>query len=185
MLFFIQLNCLINCRNNALLYLNPPPLLREGFSSLTQMAFLSSPTEQRLNFHVSHYRVSHKLPSEVSYISVFYCKTTTSANDGGHDFNREQCTCSDRGSPYQNRQQQSHVAAAEDGKEDGVDHEQDVGGCQRGQQVDQTAEDQVGFVVMVFMEKVPVRHPARGQLRDGLCDTCNIRAGGVTRESRN
>lgn len=76
-------------------------------------------------------------------------------------------------SPYQNGQQQSHVSATEDGKEDSVNHQQDVGGCQRGEQVDQTAEDQVGLVVVVFMEQVPVCHPARGQLGDGLCDSCN------------
>lgn len=28
-------------------------------------------------------------------------------------------------------------------------------------------------MVVVFMEQVPVCHPARGQLGDGLCDTCN------------
>lgn len=74
---------------------------------------------------------------------------------------------------YQNRQQQSHVSSTEDGEEDGVDHQQDVGGGQRGEQVDEATEDQVGLVVVVLMEEVPVRHPARSQLSDGLCDTCN------------
>lgn len=78
-----------------------------------------------------------------------------------------------RYSPHKNRQQQSHVATAEDGKEDSVDHQQDVGGCQWREQVDQATEDQVSFVVVVFMKQVPVCHPARGQLGDGLCDTCN------------
>ncbi|TNN82906.1 hypothetical protein EYF80_006863 [Liparis tanakae] len=40
-------------------------------------------------------------------------------------------------------QQQSHVSTAEDGKEDGVEHQQDVGGGQGGEQVDQAAEDQL------------------------------------------
>lgn len=63
-------------------------------------------------------------------------------------------------SPYQNRQQQSHVAATEDGKEDSVHHQQDVGGCQWGKQVDQATENQICLVKVVFMEKVPVCHPA-------------------------
>lgn len=63
-------------------------------------------------------------------------------------------------SPYQNRQQQSHVSTTEDGKKHSVHHQQDVGGGQRGQQVDQATEDQVGFMVVVFVEEVPVRHPA-------------------------
>ena len=64
--------------------------------------------------------------------------------------------------PHQNRQQQGHVAATEDGKEDGVDHEQEVGVCEWRQQVDQATEDQVGFVVVVFMKQVPVCQPAWG-----------------------
>lgn len=27
-------------------------------------------------------------------------------------------------------------------------------------------------MVVVFVEEVPVRHPARDQLSDGFCDTC-------------
>lgn len=76
-------------------------------------------------------------------------------------------------SPYQNGQQQSHVSTTEDGKEDSVNHQQDVGGCQWGEQIDQATEDQVGLVIVVFMEQVPVCQPAGGQLCDGLCDTCN------------
>lgn len=75
--------------------------------------------------------------------------------------------------PYQNRQQQSHVSTTEDGKEDSINHQQDVGGRQRGEQVDEATEDQVRLVVVVFMEQVPVCHPARDQLGDGLCDTYN------------
>lgn len=74
---------------------------------------------------------------------------------------------------YQNRQQQSHVATTEDGEKDCVDHQQHVRSCQWGKQVDQATQDQVGFVEMVLVEKIPVCHPARGQLGDGLCDTCN------------
>lgn len=75
------------------------------------------------------------------------------------------------GLSYQNGQQQSHVSAAEDGEEDGVHHQKDVGGGQRGEQVDQAAEDQVSLVVVVFVEQVPVRHPARNQLGYRLRDT--------------
>lgn len=88
-------------------------------------------------------------------------------------------------SPYQHRQQQGHVAATEDGEEHGVNHQQDVGGGQRGEQVDQAAEDQVGFVVVVFVEEIPVRHPARGQLGDGLCDTCKTTNTGEADEGGN
>lgn len=78
-------------------------------------------------------------------------------------------------STYQNRQQQSHVASTEYGEEDSVNHQQDVGGCKWGEQVDHATEDQVGLVVVVFMEQVPVCDPARGQLGYGLCDTCEGR----------
>lgn len=83
------------------------------------------------------------------------------------------------GSPYENRQQQGHVSTAEDCKEDSVNHQQDVGGGQRGEQVDEATEDQVGLVVVVVMEQVPVCHPAGDQLGDGLCDAYN-RDGQVT-----
>lgn len=73
---------------------------------------------------------------------------------------------------YQNGEQQSHVSTTEDGKKHSVHHQQDVGSGQRGQQVDEATEDQVGFMIVVFVEEVPVCHPARHQLSDGFCDTC-------------
>lgn len=73
---------------------------------------------------------------------------------------------------YQHGQQQSHVSTTEDGKKHRIHHQQDVGSGQRGQQVDEAAEDQVGFVVVVLVKEVPVCHPARDQLSDGFCDTC-------------
>lgn len=73
---------------------------------------------------------------------------------------------------HQHGQQQGHVSSTEDGEEDGVDHQQDVGGGQRGQQVDEAAQDQVSLVVVVLVEQVPVRHPAGHQLGDGLRDPC-------------
>lgn len=77
-----------------------------------------------------------------------------------------------KGVSYENGQQQSHVSTTEDGKKHSIDHEQDVGRGQRGQQVDEAAEDQVGFVVVVFVEEVLVCHPARDELSDGFCNTC-------------
>lgn len=88
-----------------------------------------------------------------------------------------------RGS-YEHRQQQGHVSSAEDGEEDGVDHQQDVGGGQRGEQVDEAAQDQVGLVVVVLVEQVPVRHPAGHQLGDGLCDACGERQTHTHRHTR-
>ena len=76
---------------------------------------------------------------------------------------------------YQDGQQQRHVASAEYGEEDGVDHEQEVWGGERGEQVDHAAQDEVGLVVVVLVGAVPVRHPAGRQLGHSLCDAWNDR----------
>lgn len=75
-------------------------------------------------------------------------------------------------STHQDWQEQSHVSPTKGGKEHGIDHELDVGGGERREQVDDTAQDQVGFVVVVLMHQVLVCHPARSQLSHCFCYTC-------------
>lgn len=73
---------------------------------------------------------------------------------------------------HQDRQEQSHVTSTEDGKEHSIDHELGIWGGKGREQVDNPAQDQIGLVVVVLMDQVPVCHPARGQLSHSFSYTC-------------
>lgn len=68
---------------------------------------------------------------------------------------------------------QCQVTTRENGKEDGVGHEQWERGGQRSKQVSDAAEDQVELVVMIPSGPVLISNPSRENLTDCLSDTWN------------